>query len=79
MNELLKVGLGRFGVEATRADKARALSALIELSVATNESARGERWRTELRAMKLSEAERMSVAKELRAATDLADWLSEES
>ncbi|MEV6432409.1 glyoxalase [Nocardia sp. NPDC051463] len=75
---VLEVGLGRFGAEAPRPDKARALSALIELSVATNGSARGEQWRAELRAMKLSEAERTSVAKELRAATDLADWLSEE-
>jgi hypothetical protein len=74
---VLEVGLGRFGAEATRVDKARALAALVELAVAMADSGRAEELRAELRAMELSEGERAAVADELRAGADLADWLSE--
>jgi hypothetical protein len=74
---VLEVGLGRFGAEASRADKARALAALVELAVAMADSGRAEELRAELRAMELSEGERATLADELRAATDLADWFSE--
>ncbi|MFQ6392618.1 glyoxalase [Nocardia sp. KC 131] len=75
---VIEVGLGRFGDEAPRTDKARALAALIELAVALDKPARREELRAELKAMELSEDERESVAGELHAATDLADWLAEE-
>ncbi|MFD0363037.1 glyoxalase [Nocardia sp. GCM10030253] len=75
---VIEVGLGRYGTEAPRVDKARALAALIELAVALDKPVRREEWRAELKAMELSEAECEAVADELHAATDLADWLSEE-
>ncbi|WP_330254852.1 hypothetical protein OG874_10095 [Nocardia sp. NBC_00565] len=74
---VLEVGLGRYGAEAPPVDKARALAALTELADATDDSERAEKLRAELRAMTLTEDERAAVAAELRAATDLAEWLSE--
>ncbi|MGO4613156.1 glyoxalase [Nocardia sp. 2YAB30] len=74
---VLEVGLGRFRVEASRLDRARALAALAELSVATDEPERAEQFRAELRAMELSDEERIAVADELRASDDLTAWLSE--
>ncbi|WP_433192126.1 glyoxalase [Nocardia sp. CA-107356] len=74
---MLEVGLGRFGAQASTVDKARALAALAELGIATDDSERAAELRAELRTMPLSEAERAAVAAELRAATDLADWLAE--
>lgn len=74
---VLEVGLRRYGTEASAVDRARALAALTELAVATGDSERAEKVRTEFRGIPLSKAERASVAAELRAATDLADWLSE--
>ncbi|WP_228000614.1 glyoxalase [Nocardia australiensis] len=70
---VLEVGLGRFGAEAPRLDKAMALAALIELAIAADDPARSDTLRTELRAMRLTEAERSAVEGELRAAADLAD------
>ncbi|WP_454196493.1 glyoxalase [Nocardia sp. Marseille-Q1738] len=74
---VLEVGLGRFRLEAPRLDVARALAALTELAVATDEPDRAAQFRAELRAMELSDAERAAVADELRASDDLAAWLSE--
>ncbi|MEU7629747.1 glyoxalase [Nocardia sp. NPDC049220] len=76
---VLEVGLGRFRVEAPRLDVARALAALIELAVATEKHDRAAQFRAQLRAMKLSDEERIVVADDLRAADHLAHWLSETS
>ncbi|WP_040779442.1 glyoxalase [Nocardia pneumoniae] len=73
---VLEVGLGRFRLEAPRLDVARALAALTELAVATDEPDRAAQFRAELRAMELSDDERATVADELRASDDLAAWLS---
>ncbi|QIS13101.1 glyoxalase [Nocardia arthritidis] len=75
----LEVGLGRHGAQAPAVDRARALAALTELSIATGDSARAERFRAELRGIELTKTERASVAAELRAATDLEAWLTETS
>ncbi|MEU2035947.1 glyoxalase [Nocardia amamiensis] len=74
---VLEVGLGRFRLEAPRLDVARALAALTELTVAADDPGRAAQFRTELRAMELSDTERAAVANELRASDDLAAWLSE--
>ncbi|MEV5832778.1 glyoxalase [Nocardia sp. NPDC052112] len=74
---VLEVGLGRYGAEAAAVDKARALAALAELAVATGDSERAETLRAELRTISLSKGERTTVAAELRAADDLAEWLAE--
>ncbi|WP_330230083.1 glyoxalase [Nocardia sp. NBC_00508] len=74
---VLEVGLGRFRLEAPRLDVARALGALAELAVATDDPDHAARFHAELRAMRLSDAERAAVADELRASDDLAAWLSE--
>ncbi|WP_280296430.1 glyoxalase [Nocardia abscessus] len=73
---VLEVGLGRFRAEAPRLDVARALAALAELAVASEDPGRAEQFRAELRAMRLSAGERASGADELRASEDLAAWLS---
>lgn len=74
---VLEVGLGRYGTQASAVDKARALAVLAELAVATGDSERAEELRAELGAIPLTAVERASIATELRAATDLAEWLSE--
>ncbi|WP_067475686.1 glyoxalase [Nocardia amamiensis] len=74
---VLEVGLGRFRLEAPRLDVARALAALTELAVATDDPDRAAQFRAELRTMELSDAERAAIAGELRASDDLAAWLSE--
>lgn len=76
---VLEVGLGRYGAEAEAVDKARALAALAELATAMGESACAAELRADLRTIDLSEIERKQVADELRAATDLAEWLDESS
>ncbi|MFR9749982.1 glyoxalase [Nocardia sp. 004] len=74
---VLEVGLRRFRTEAPRLDRARALAALTELAVATENPERVEQFRAELRAMTLSAVERAVIADELRTADDLTAWLSE--
>ncbi|OQS15796.1 glyoxalase [Nocardia donostiensis] len=72
----LEAGLRRFGAAATTLDRARALAALLELAVATEDSERAAARRADLAALELTESERSTLTEELSAADGLTEWLS---
>ncbi|WP_040835708.1 glyoxalase [Nocardia brevicatena] len=72
----LEAGLRRFGAQATRIERARALAALAELAVALDKPDKVAARRADLAALELTDAERTELATELGAATELAEWLT---
>jgi len=72
---VLEVGLGRFREIAPAVDKAKALAMLAEIAVASGDSERAERFRTEVTSLPLTDEERAAVAGELRAGAELERWL----
>ncbi|MET7771017.1 glyoxalase [Nocardia sp. NPDC005366] len=72
---VLEVGLGRFAASATPLERARAMAMLAELAVAMDDPDRAEKYRADIRALELSAQDRIAVAAELRAGTDLERWL----
>lgn len=75
----LEAGLRRFGAQATRIDRARALAALTELAVALGKPDKVAARRADLAALELTDAERAELATELGAATELAEWLARQA
>lgn len=69
----LEAGLRRFGARATPIELGRALAALAELAVASGEPDKAAARRADLAALELTDAERVELARELDAATDLAE------
>lgn len=72
----LEAGLRRFGAEASRIERARALAALAELAVALAKPDKAAARRADLTALELTDAERAELATDLDAASDLAEWLT---
>ncbi|WP_280355182.1 glyoxalase [Nocardia otitidiscaviarum] len=71
----IMTGLKRFGATAPAVDKGRALAQLLEIAVATGDTAWAADVRSELAELDLSEADRAVVAAELRVVGALEEWL----
>lgn len=75
----LEAGLRRFGAQATRIERARALAALAELAIALDKPDKAAARRADLVALELTDAERAELATELAAASELAEWLARQA
>ncbi|MDE3724084.1 glyoxalase [Nocardiopsis sp. N85] len=72
----LRSALRRHGDDAPAVERAMALAALIELSVALDEHERRSEWTEALKTIDLTAEERRRVEGELRNAEELEHWLS---
>ncbi|MBF6331405.1 glyoxalase [Nocardia transvalensis] len=72
----LEAGLGRFGAMSSPVDRGRALAMLVEICIAEGDSDRAAALRRDIADLGLSAEDRAIMAKELRAADDLTEWLT---
>lgn len=74
---VLDTGLRKYRATAPVLDVARALAGRAELAIALGDRPRANAIATELRALALTDADRIALAEELRAADELERWLGD--
>lgn len=75
----IEAGLRRHGATASAVDRARALAMLAEIAAAATDSDRVTQLVAQIETLELSEADRVTVATELKVVADLQAWLTREN